>query len=107
SIAYAFELGSQLNGGWISAASTPATSISLRQSSAVKLLTLRCRPDGGTTASVQMCTWASMIFMASYFWSFRPGPDPAASLGLPVAVIVMACKDNAPQREKWHGRKRG
>ena len=46
STAMAFESGSQLAGGWITAACTPASSISRKASSAVKEDTLRCRPEG-------------------------------------------------------------
>src|SRR5580692_9542230 len=62
SIASAFDAGSH-DGGWISAASTPASSISFSTSSAVNASTLRCRPEGGTTVCDQICTCASMIFM--------------------------------------------
>src|ERR1700761_7701226 len=63
SIATALELGSQPPGGWISAASTPASSISCSSSSAVNFSTLRCRPVVGITVCDQMCTCASMIFI--------------------------------------------
>src|SRR5690348_4542017 len=63
SSASALASGSQLAGGWISAASTPASSISLSNSSAVNFSTLRCSPDGGTTVCDQICTCASMTFM--------------------------------------------
>src|SRR5204863_459029 len=62
SSAISCELGSQLIGGWIRAASTPASSISFSISSAVTWLTLRCLPVVGTTVWRQMWTCASMIF---------------------------------------------
>src|SRR6266852_3549424 len=46
------------------AASTPASSISDNSSPAVNFETLRCRPEVGTTVWDQICTCASMIFMA-------------------------------------------
>jgi hypothetical protein len=49
SIASAFDVGSQLAGGWFNPASTPASLISASSSSAVKLLTWRCPPPGGIT----------------------------------------------------------
>ena len=48
------EVGSQLIGGWISAASTPASSISFSISSAVTFDTLRCLPVVGITVCCQM-----------------------------------------------------
>src|SRR6185437_2836794 len=54
SIATAFASGSQLKGGWISAASTPASSISFSNSSARNFSTLRCAPLGGITTFDQM-----------------------------------------------------
>src|SRR5262249_37973329 len=65
SIATAFALGSQPAGGWISAASTPPSSISFRSSSEVNVATLRCRPVVGTTVCDQICTCASTIFMGA------------------------------------------
>src|SRR5690348_3618049 len=62
-IASAPESGSQLAGGWMSAASTPASSISFRSSSAVNFATLRCAPVGGFIVWPQIWTCASMIFM--------------------------------------------
>src|SRR5580692_9089516 len=63
STASALESGSQPPGGWISAASTPASFISVSNCSAVNCSTLRCRPVVGVTVFDQMWTWASMILM--------------------------------------------
>jgi len=63
SMASALESGSHPWGGWINAASTPASSISRSTSSAVNCATLRCSPDVGVTVCDQIWTCASMIFM--------------------------------------------
>ena len=63
STASSFERGSQLTGGWTTAASTPAASISASSSSAVKAGTWRWWPLG--VPPDQMCTCASTIFTAA------------------------------------------